>query len=645
VRWVLGGKGIAFKLGLAITLIGALIFVAVFSSYYYLTADMMKSHIESDAMSRLNESVNRVESVLKPVMKVPENAATILEQIPVDKEAIRKYVQFIVKSNPEIIGTAVAFMPDRDTAPFMARFYRDGKSIVGAGSSPSDASYTSKEWFSAPMRLGRPVWSEPYMSDRQKLMATYSVPFYRMSPKGETTLSGVVTADISLEWLRDIVSSIHFLKTGYGALISKNGTYVTHPDKRLIMSETIFKMAEKTGNPELRQLGKHMLSGETGYYRMTTIYGKFSWVFYKPIPANEWVLGIAFPEDEILANVRRLSLIILALCFVGFGALLAAVVITARSITRPLSTMTSAVKEIAGGNIYAELPEAKTRDEVGALTASFGIMQEAIKQYINDLEHAVATKQRLESELTIARDIQMTGLRKEFPPFPDRTDFDIYAMITSAREVGGDLYDFFLADDHTLCFVIGDSSGKGVPAALHMAAARILVRALTDSAIRASSGIEPGAIMGGINRELSRDNVSGMFVTMIFGTLDTATGELRYVNAGHNYPFVIRGDGSVDVLATKSEIVAGAVEDFDYTTHSVTLNGDDAIFLYTDGVTEAMNGKQELYGMANLKQCLTETAGIPPRETIEILKGSLTQFSGPEPQSDDITMLMIRRRA
>lgn len=645
IIFIFRNRGIAFKLGLSMTCCCALIFLVIFLAYYDQTRDIMTKSVEDGAMNQLTSTVNRIESVLRPVMKVPENAASVLEQRVITKEAILEYAQFIVKNNPEIIGTTIAYAPDYKTAPFAVHFYRDGKQVRISDVSNSHDPYTTKEWFAVPMRTGNPVWSEPYMEKSlgNKLMATYSVPFYRMSAdRRSRDLAGVVTADISLEWLRDIVSSIRFLKTGYGALISKNGTYVTHPNKKLIMAETMFTMAEKTGNPELRELGKRMQSGKTDYLRMTTMYGKVSWVYYAPIPANEWVLGIAFPEDEILADANRLSLIILALCIVGFGALLTAVIFTARSITRPLSTMTNAIKEIAEGNIYAELPQAGTRDEVGVLTTSFGLMQESIKQYVSDLALAVAAKQRIESELNIASEIQMGGLQKVFPPFPGRTDFDIYATLKSAREVGGDFYDFFLAGEKTLCFVIGDSSGKGVPAALHMAAAKTLVRALADSAADASGNIEPASILGSVNRELSRDNATSMFVTMIFGALNTSTGEIRYVNAGHNYPFIIRENGCADVLATKSEIVAGAIEDYEYTTHSITLNNNDAIFLYTDGVTEAMNCKEELFGMENLAQGLTEAGNGSAEETIGVIIDKVTIFSGAEPQSDDITMLMIR---
>jgi len=595
-------------------------------------------------MNRLGATVNRVESVLKPVMKVPENAAAILEQKPIGEKEIKEYAQFIVSGNPEIIGATIAFAPEGEQRPFAVRFYRDGKQIRMTDISGTVDPYTSKEWFSVPMKTGRPAWSEPYTEESlgDKLMSTYSVPFYRLSPKGVRILRGVVTADISLEWLRDIVSSIRFLKTGYGALISKNGTYVTHPDKKLIMSETLFTMAEKTGNPEQRELGRLMLSGQTGYYRMTTIYGKYSWVFYQPIPSNEWVLGIAFPENEILADTNRLSYIIVALCILGFGALLAAVIFTARSITRPLRTLTDSVKEIAEGNIYVDLPQTGSRDEAGTLTAAFNLMQQSLKQYISDLASAVAARQRIESELNIAREIQMSGLRNIFPPFPGRSDFDIFATLKSAREVGGDFYDFFLTRENMLCFVIGDSSGKGMPAAMHMAAAKTLVRAIADSLVETSGSAEPDLIMAGVNKELGRDNTSGMFVTMIFGELNTETGEVRYVNAGHNHPVIIRENGSVETLATKSEIVAGVIEDFKYTVHNVTLNRNDAIFLYTDGVTEAMNSRQELFGTENLKQGLLEAASNPAQETIRAIMDKVMLFSESEPQADDITMLMIR---
>ncbi|HSB32211.1 MAG TPA: PP2C family protein-serine/threonine phosphatase, partial [Candidatus Sulfobium mesophilum] len=241
-----------------------------------------------------------------------------------------------------------------------------------------------------------------------------------------------------------------------------------------------------------------------------------------------------------------------------------------------------------------------------------------------------------ESELMIARDIQMSILPKKFPPFPHREEFDIYALINPAREVGGDFYDFFFVDDEHLCFVIGDVSGKGVPASLFMAVAKTLIKAIS------SKGIAPGEILTRVNRELSQENDSCMFVTIFCGLLNTTTGEIFYANGGHNYPFILRKQNEVTWLEGYGGLVVGAMEHTVYETGQTTLQPGESIFLYTDGVTEAVDTKEELFSDDRLRTKITLLQGRPPKEVISRVAEEIAQFSHNMPQADDITMMMVR---
>jgi sigma-B regulation protein RsbU (phosphoserine phosphatase) len=241
----------------------------------------------------------------------------------------------------------------------------------------------------------------------------------------------------------------------------------------------------------------------------------------------------------------------------------------------------------------------------------------------------------MESELLIAHDIQMNILPKTFPPFPDRKEFDIFAFIKPAREIGGDFYDFFAIDDEHILFVIADVSGKGIPAALFMAVTKTLIKS------KAFPGVTPDRIVTQVNQELYQGNDANMFVTVFCGILNTATGEISYTNGGHNPPLVIKSNGGATFLAGEGQLLVGILPDIQYTMETLTLERGDSLFLYTDGVTEAMSQTGELYSELRLKEEIEKEFRRPIPELVSHIDAQLQLFSHDALQSDDITMLII----
>jgi sigma-B regulation protein RsbU (phosphoserine phosphatase) len=403
------------------------------------------------------------------------------------------------------------------------------------------------------------------------------------------------------------------------------------------MNETLFGLAEERGDAKLREIGRKMIRGESGFVPLQSKGTEERyWVYYTPIRSSGWALAIFFPRNELVADINRLTWIVAILGIFGLTLLSIGLTIVARSITKPLTTMAMATQEIARGNLDVDLPLPRSGDEAGVLLSAFRSMKESLKDYIQRLTVTTASKERIESELMIAHDIQMSILPKTFPPFPDREEFDIYAMIHPAREVGGDFYDFFLIDHDHLCFVIGDVSGKGVPASLFMAVTKTLIKATS------SKGIAPGEILTKVNRELSQGNEACMFATIFCGVLNTTTGEIFYTNGGHNYPLVARGGGEATWLEGGRGIVVGGVENATYETGQAILQPGDSIFLYTDGVTEAMNEKEEFFSDNRLRTMITLFQGHPPKELISGVAEEIARFSQNRPQADDIAMMMVR---
>jgi serine phosphatase RsbU (regulator of sigma subunit)/anti-sigma regulatory factor (Ser/Thr protein kinase) len=266
---------------------------------------------------------------------------------------------------------------------------------------------------------------------------------------------------------------------------------------------------------------------------------------------------------------------------------------------------------------------------------AFQLVHLCIKRFIENLRAETEAKERIQSELRIARDIQIGMLPRVFPPFPDRTEFEIFAMMEPAKEVGGDFYDFFLVDDKHLCVVIGDVSGKGVPAALFMAICKTLLK---TEALR---GLPPGEILGRVNRTLIPDNETMMFVTVFLLILNVETGEVSYSNGGHPPPLIVSGSDRLEIMDGPTGTVLGAVDGCPYSTATRTLMPGDGVFLYTDGMSEAMNANQELFSDARLKSCLGEGRGKGPADLIKHMRAAVQAFAGGIPPSDDITMVAL----
>jgi len=266
---------------------------------------------------------------------------------------------------------------------------------------------------------------------------------------------------------------------------------------------------------------------------------------------------------------------------------------------------------------------------LGGLSAHITVALERAR-----LIEAYIEKERMEEALKLAHDIQMSMLPKIFPPFPDRSEFDIFATLAPAKEVGGDFYDFFFLDNDHLCFAVGDVSGKGVPASLFMAVTKTLFRAT------ASNGGSPGEILARLNAEICRDNESCMFVTLFCGILNIRTGQVDYSNGGHNLPYYLHHDG-VNPLQNFGGRALGLVEQSPYGAGRIVLRPGEALLLYTDGVTEAMDSRERLYSDQRLAELLANNRGSSPRQIVGDLIGDVRQFVGGAAQSDDITVLAL----
>ena len=396
-------RGIAFKLS-AIILAGGAVVLPLIVGYNYWTArrTFVKT-IDESARTLALATVSRVEAVLRATEKIPETRARALEHTAYTAEELQTLLRFMLEDNHEIYGAAVAFEPyayhprQEYYAPY---FYRGGGAIQFKFLGSDAYRYFSMDWYQIPKETGRAVWTEPYYDEGggNIIMATYAVPFYRVVD-GERHFMGVVTADVSLDWLKTIVGSVRILDTGYAFLISRNGMVVTHPTSGLVMNETIFSIAEERRDPQLRAIGRDMIHGLGGLVQTSCMGSEARcWLAYAPVPANGWAVGVLFPENELMADAVNLSRANVEFGVLGAVLLLIVVVWATRSMTRPLTALARASDEIARGHLDGALPPVTSADEVGRLTAAFGRMQHDLRQYINELKETAAARERAAAE-------------------------------------------------------------------------------------------------------------------------------------------------------------------------------------------------------------------------------------------------------
>lgn len=351
------------------------------------------------------------------------------------------------------------------------------------------------------------------------------------------------------------------------------------------------------------------------------------------------ILGVEVPmtilNDARMAYVYHVTIVTIIALILFLATYL---LLLNRNLIKPLERITTEAKRFAETNIKSTdaLKVICQQDEIGILAASITKMEEDVENYVQNLTTITAEKERISTELSVATQIQADMLPSIFPPFPDRTEFGIFASMRPAKEVGGDFYDFFLTDENHLCLVIADVSGKGVPAALFMVIAKTLIKN------HAQNGETPAEIFTVVNDQLCENNKEGMFVTAWMGILDLNTGHMAYVNAGHNPPLLKTVGGKYEYFKCNTGFVLAGLEGMSYQQNETQLSRGDMLYLYTDGVTEATDLSDQMYGEERLQTTLNTHADQPPEQLVSVVQQDISDFVGDAEQSDDITMLCLR---
>jgi len=622
------------RLSFLILFFTTVVFVTTSSIFHHFSKRTIVHNARVKSENSLQIINLQIENVLNIIETVPENLNWIIAKGNIQPHDMFRITQNVVRNNPDIYGSAIAFEPYffKEIGYYFSPYsYRDGDTIRSLQLGNEDYDYFKWEWYSNPKKQNRPCWSEPYFDKGggQMVMCTYAAPVYDLNK----TMIGIFTSDISLEWLSNVIDKMKQDNQSSIFVLGKDGTFIIHNQRDRILNQTIFDFAEEMDTPQFNQLGENMIAGKQGMLKLKNN-KEDSFVFYAPVPNTSWSLAIIMPSKELFSDLHRMNLTMFFIVGLGLIALFVICLRIINSLTNPLKRFAVTAREIARGDFEVKLPEIRSKDEMKELYDSFSYMQYELNNYIAHLQKTTSEKEKIESELRIARDIQMSMLPKVFPPVPNHNRLDLYASLIPAKEVGGDLYDFFIKED-ILYFIIGDVSGKGVPASLLMAVTLTLFRSV------AMKMETPVAVVNSLNATISENNDSNMFVTIFTGALDLNTGMLKYCNAGHNPPIIVAQNGACKWLKIIPNLPIGVMKEFVFKEQCLTLSDMSSLIFYTDGVTEAENAEKKLYGAERLLEKIRKTSKLKPQERVENLLSDINDYiDGCEP-SDDTTLMVL----
>ena len=552
-------------------------------------------------------------------------------------DSVMNIVSWVLRNNELLSGVGIAYrhnyFPQKGELFFEYAFKKPDGTIAtihyGEG---QIGDYYQRRWFATALEKKTCFWTDPYADYDNKIDNMTSFIYPCLDSNGE--VYAVLDADVKLTTLTEDLKQLRPYDGSYSFIISSNGIYVSHPDTSKIVNTTIFEQAQTTGNYSLDSVGRKMISSEKGD-AATEVDGQHVLLSYAPMQHTGWsVCSVNFYHD-MMSSLDSTLFFFLAVLIIGLLLLSLCIRMLVVHISNPIKQFADVSYQIARGNFNVSLPEVDTKDDLRKLHDAFAFMQKSLIDYIEELKTTMHAKERIQSELSIAHNIQMSLVPKSFSPFPDCDELELYACLNPAKEVGGDFYDFILRDGK-LYFVIGDVSGKGVPASLVMAITRTLFR------IVAANSDSPADIVSKLNNAIAENNDTNMFVTMYVGILNLKSGDMKYCNAGHNPPLIISTDGQVEFQQLEANLPLGVINNFDFRNQSTTLPSGSAVLLYTDGLTEAENPSKQLFG----EQRLTEVASAASRQTakemIETINQKLTDFVGEAQQSDDLTIMCFR---
>ena len=568
------------SLGIIITV--AVLLEAVSAIQYYSTHRMLGNKLEEHVLNELIIKALRIRQLLSTAECTVKNHQWYAEQYLHEPDTMPGMVHRMISLNENFTGAAVFFRPDY--YPSKGRLYepyawRHGDSISCEQiASDNQHDYTKSDFYKACMRGDSINWGKPYFDQEGARCVIISHFLPLNDPAGHPV--GGIGVDLSIDWLSDIINHRHFYPSSYNLFLSPDGELIVGPKANSVSSEKVSQVVALINDSTVAR--KKTSNGRSTYITFKDTDGKLAYIYYADMRAKpHWLIVMVCYDHEVYGELDWLRINIMVLSLIGL-------LLLGFLIWRAVSSM-------------------------------------------NRLRQVEVERERIGSELRIAKDIQTEMLPAMGTDYQQRDDINVCASLVPAKEVGGDLFDHFIRDEK-LFFCIGDVSGKGVPAAMVMAVVHSLFRMAT------AHENSPARIIQTINEVSCQHNETNMFVTLFIGVLDLPTGHLRYCNAGHDVPIIV----GHDQLPAKANLPIGLFDDFHYEQQDMTLAAGDMLFLYTDGLTEAMNPDRQQFSLSRMMTILSNGADLSPEELLNRMSDEVHCFAAEAEQSDDLTMMAIR---
>jgi len=599
--------------------------------------------IREQELGELNLYAQGIGAEFEGLSQIATTTANILSlDDDVTGEELYDILASNVENNPLVYGAAVAWEPfawNDDTRLFSPYVFEDGDSLsaIDIGAESYDYTDGNWEWYSGVLEQGQAIWTEPYFDEGagNVLMTTFSAPIFR-----DGAFAGVTTVDVRLDALNED-AALQFSDENF-MILSQSGHFITHYNPDLVMNSTIQDQVAMQNNPEFSTAVERMLAGEFWVSEVNDMFlnggmveGE-SWLFYTPVNATGWILSSTLPRSQLtseLWSLMSMAIYGLALMIV---LIIALTLYVSSRLSRPIKTLSAAVSDVARGKLDTSIEKIYSMDELGRLSVGFNRMLKNLKKQVEIQSQQTAARQMVEKELQVARETQQALLPSEFPPFPERREFQLHAVSKAARHVAGDFFDFFLINPRTLVFVIADVSGKGMSAALVMAVTRTIVRNLAES------GKTPARILAETNELLRESHGGSAFVTIFLGIYNTNSGRIMYANGGHSPPLLVDRHGNARSVGEATGTIVGMLENQEYANAEMRLLPGETLLLFTDGITEARSPGGEFYGEGRIRAFLEANHGKSAEALCDTLEKEICDFQKMN-LADDLTILALRR--
>lgn len=590
--------------------------------------DVEKTNQEESIGNLTESNVQIMDRNLSGIISLAKNLQSVVNEGVYNQTEIQRHIHRLLLDNPILVSACLAY--DEQNIPHSTTFSLVAQKMEAIKNTNDDFLY--KDWFQIPRLTGRAYWSDPWYDKEgtKTIVCSYSVP---LTHKGKT--QGIIRVDLPLENLRRIIVNLRVKESGKAFLVSGNGMIMAHPSNSLAMNYTIFDLVDRNPNIEMRALAKKIVAGEQGFVRNRGL-GTLGdvWLAFKPLPTNSWSLVVIVPHSEVFVYLRYLSIILSLAAVFGFLILSLMIWIRVKALNKPLTELVEGIKQAGAGDLSpAPLLETESY-EIQVISENFEAMKSSLSAHIDNLQTLTEERNRISAELEFASSVQRSLIPNGDSRKPK--NLEIHGLLEPAGMVGGDFFDYFMVDEGRFLFAIGDVVGKGVGAAMTMTMATTLLRSI------APHHKNPQEILSQLNTFFMGHKLESGYMTMALGIIDLASGSCVFSNAGHLPLYVLSQDGQIHKYEKTHSTALGFFEKIEIESEKIKLEAGDKVLLVTDGVTEASNPNDHLFGTQGLEKTLAVLKGASVEQTAKSILETVLDFADPQKGRDDITILAIQ---